>query len=290
MSLHNISIIIPTHNRKDKLRNILSQLKDQKLNSEIKFYIIVVVDGCVDGTLEMLKHNYPETHIVEGDGNWWYTKSMNEGFKYSMKLDPDYIITLNDDIEIDENYVSVLLNSYKYLNNENAIIGSLSITNDKYPKILFAGIKEYKWFGLLRIPIIYPLAIYYKKCLDGIYPTVELPGRGMLIPVHILKTLNYFDEKFVQYASDTDFCFRAIRNNINIYINYKAVVISDYKKTRVRNLSESEKNRVETIKDIFRQTSHESLQKYIRLHRKHFNSMHLIWKIPLYLLRYLIFK
>ena len=48
-----ISIIIPTYNRKDKLKDLLPSLRKQK--SSIAFEVIVVDDGSIDGTRELLK-------------------------------------------------------------------------------------------------------------------------------------------------------------------------------------------------------------------------------------------
>ena len=49
-----ISIIIPTHNRKYELEDLLSSLRRQECN--VPFEIIVVDDGSTDGTCELLKN------------------------------------------------------------------------------------------------------------------------------------------------------------------------------------------------------------------------------------------
>ena len=49
-----VSVVIPTYNRKDTLRDMLEALSRQTLARE-KFEVIVVVDGSTDGTWEMLQ-------------------------------------------------------------------------------------------------------------------------------------------------------------------------------------------------------------------------------------------
>ena len=46
-----LGIVLPTYNRKDLLKNTISQLKEQSLNLEdsIRTEIIVVIDGSTDG-------------------------------------------------------------------------------------------------------------------------------------------------------------------------------------------------------------------------------------------------
>ena len=54
----NISIVIPTYNRKPILEKCLSALENQKLNHKIeKYEIIVVDDGSTDGTSIWIKNN-----------------------------------------------------------------------------------------------------------------------------------------------------------------------------------------------------------------------------------------
>ena len=54
----NISIVIPTYNRKPILEKCLIALENQKLNHKIeKYEIIVVDDGSTDGTSIWIKNN-----------------------------------------------------------------------------------------------------------------------------------------------------------------------------------------------------------------------------------------
>lgn len=219
-----IAAIIPTFNRKKYLNTLLAQLKNQFKEDNI-IEIVIVVDGSTDGTLEMLEVEFPEVHIVKGDGNWWYTKSMNEGFKYAERLKADYVLTLNDDIEVEEDYIQQLINATLIV-PENSIIGSLTLTIKKPRKIIGAGIKKIiKWKGSL-VPYYKFLEPLGDKQLVGIYTSVVLPGRGMLIPCNILNKLNYFDESFKQYASDYDFCLRAQNKGYKVFISCNAKVYS----------------------------------------------------------------
>ena len=49
-----VSIVIPTHNRQELLTRNLEQFNLQTCPSEL-FEVIVVTDGCTDGTVEYLK-------------------------------------------------------------------------------------------------------------------------------------------------------------------------------------------------------------------------------------------
>lgn len=199
----------------------------------------MVVDGSDDGTLEMLKAEFPKVHVVQGDGSWWYTKSMNEGFKYAEILNPDFVLTLNDDVEIRNSYLNNLLSSYTKI-NRNSIIGSLSLSTNSPHLITNSGYTlKNKFFGIYQNYL--PFLMDQKpELLFGIKETVALPGRGILIPYHVLKELDYFDERFVQYHSDTDFCLRAKEDGIMVYISWDAIVYSNVNMT---SYSSSYKNK-----------------------------------------------
>ena len=232
-----IVTVIPTHNRKECLKGVLTDLSSQHFNSPIpERQIVVVVDGSTDGTLEMLYQDFPEVAVVQGSGHWWYTKSMNMGFNRALKYNPDLMLALNDDIRLPSNYFQNILSEYKSM-NRNCIIGSVSISCSRPHRITFAGVKQIIWwrykqknytvndlkpFGLSNIPL---------------RPSVVLPGRGMLIPAGVLKQLNLFDEQLPQYGSDDDFCLRASKSGIPVYISYQARVFSKDELTAIGNPS-----------------------------------------------------
>ena len=62
----NVSIVIPTYNRKPILEKCLKALENQNLNENISNYeVIVVDDGSTDGTTYWKKDNYEVLpHVV----------------------------------------------------------------------------------------------------------------------------------------------------------------------------------------------------------------------------------
>src|SRR5688572_11601688 len=108
-----IAAIIPTFNRRQELSDLLWMLGNMDMPEKCELDIIAVVDGSTDGTIEMLTRDFPHVHIVKGTGNWWYTRSINEGFKYADRLRPDLILTLNDDIIVHDDYLLKLVAAYR---------------------------------------------------------------------------------------------------------------------------------------------------------------------------------
>ena len=262
-----ICAVIPTHNRRDALSVILDRLYKQLLEG-VKLHVVVVVDGSDDGTLEMLSSNYPDVLVVLGDGYWWYTKSINEGIRYALTLAPDYILALNDDCIVDSDYIQAIYNASRFVGSP-CLVGSLCLSVNQPQIIFFSGVKKIFW-PLYSWKYYHPLGTCSGILSErGLYPTVVLPGRGMLIPASAIKSVGYFDETFPQYGSDEDFSLRAAYAGIRSYISYNAIVYS--------NIESSDKSSVflrtvglsNFIKSLFNIYSSNYLGKEIRFVLRH---------------------
>jgi GT2 family glycosyltransferase len=226
-----LSIVIPTHQRPIELRNVLAGIYSQNIYDNLSISIVVVVDEYNDDTVRMLQSTFPDVHIVLGDGSWWYTKSMNKGFEYAIKyIEPDFLLTLNDDIVLADNYFKVL-NETIINTDSDTIVGSIGITKSQPYRIVTSGNKwrnKYLGIYMTHIPFLEKINI---KELTGIYPSKTLCGRGILIPASVLKQLNGFDERFKQYHSDEDFTLRAKKEGYKICISWDLKIFVFLEKT-----------------------------------------------------------
>ena len=231
MNKLDLAIIIPTFNRKQPLSILLKQLKGQKVNG-IDYKIVVVVDGSTDGTYEMLQSEFPCIFVIKGNGNWWFTKSMNEGCKYAVEeLKCRLILTINDDVQVPENYLSKIIRNYHDC-GDGSIIGSSSYSLTKPHIITFTGIKKQNRFRLTYYKYIPSFTYKNPGELNGVVTSVVLPTRGMLVSSKIMKQIHYLDEKvFPQYGSDYDFVLRAADKGAKAYLSYDAYVFENMQLT-----------------------------------------------------------
>lgn len=209
----NLSIIIPTFNRLSILKLALSDLYKSIDNARNKsqsliYHIIVIDDGSEDGTSEYLRNNHPRVHLLNGDGNLWWTGAVNMGAKYAIEnLNPDYITLWNDDVMPHINYFEKL--HERILQFSYSIIGSQ----------IFEFDTKKKWSSSLKLNRFTGIssqntAVINNKSNLFLY---WLPGMGTTIPAKIISDLDFWDrDNFPQYFGDADFTLRASKRGFQI--------------------------------------------------------------------------
>lgn len=260
-----IAIVIATFNRCNLLKVLLNQINDLIVPTGVTLKTIIVNDGSTDNTLHMLRTDFPQVTIINGSGDWWWTKCMNEGFRKAIELDQNYVLILNDDNEIEKNYLVKLINDYNSLES-HSIIGSASVSITKPHKIESAGTKSFSKISLKCKP-------YYKgfslmdENFSGIHPTWTLSGRGTLIPVEVFHKIGFYDENLVQYMSDDDFILRAKKEKLKVYISWNAIIYNYSNLTSVGNVHYN--GLIKIALSFFNPYSVNSIKKHYIAYQKH---------------------
>lgn len=208
-----IYIIIPVHNRKEFTKNCLLSLRKQTYKD---FKPLVIDDGSTDGTAEMLANEFPEVHVIKGDGNLWWTKATNLGVKYALENNAEYVLTLNNDTIATEDFLEKMIDWAE--KTPNALLGAFAIDAESKNPVYGGEIINWKFANSKYLLDILPKEQWY-----GLHEVTHFPGRGLLIPTKVFKKIGLYDEKhFPHYAADYDFTHRAIRAGYKVYCNYDA--------------------------------------------------------------------
>ncbi|WP_170971089.1 glycosyltransferase family 2 protein [Ilyomonas limi] len=227
-----IYIIIPVHDRLQYTINCIESLISQKEEKRI----IVVDDGSSDGTSAYLKTNFPDVAVLQGDGNLWWTGAMNKGVEFVLKnasTEDDFILSLNNDLVVPNNYLDELCKASQL--KPNALIGSVTVDVEEKTFVHYAGVKWNAYTGAAKHNITSKTTLSEIQRKSNLLETSYLPGRGVLIPIKVFKSIGLYDEvNFPHYRADHDFSLRAKKAGFDLFISSKAVVYSHTQETGLK--------------------------------------------------------
>jgi GT2 family glycosyltransferase len=100
-----VYILLPVHNRKEITRGFIQCLTVQTF---LDFHLVLIDDGSIDGTVEMVKEYIPSATVLQGKGDWWWAGSLQKGIdwlKDKVISNEDVILMINDDVEIPPDFI-----------------------------------------------------------------------------------------------------------------------------------------------------------------------------------------
>lgn len=228
-------VILNWNGKKDTIACLatLLKLKNQPAQGGSKLKTVVVDNGSSDGSVEELEKRYEDIKILRNEKNLGYAEGNNVGIKYALTHGADYILLLNNDTLVNENFINELLKVME----ENKKIG---ITG---PKIYFApGFEFHKerysqkelgkviWYagGIIDWQNIYASHRGVDEVDHGQYNKEEetdfTSGCAMMVKREVFEKIGMFDPKYFLYWEDSDFCQRARQAGFKIFYAPKAIV------------------------------------------------------------------
>ena len=237
--MQNIVVLIAVHNRleitKRGLTNLYRSISFYTKKNENKFAIkiLVIDDGSTDGTYEWISENYPEVYIARGDGNLWWSGSMNKGLEYASQNINSIkgYLSWNDDLIPAVDYFFQL---DSIISNESSqpIIGSILLELKNQDKVHAYGAVFNKFTGLGKYK-------HKGEDLDQIREEKTksdwLPGMGTYISKEIVDEVGKYNEHdFPQYFGDMDYSVRAAKKGHEMYAYKDLKLYNDVESTGLR--------------------------------------------------------
>ncbi len=221
-----LSIIIVNWNTRDLLAACLESIERSLLSGDgigagPETEIIVVDNGSTDGTVEMLRRDYPNVRLIENRENVGFARANNQGLAASRGR---YLLLLNTDAFL-----------------RGPALARLVRFMDEHPEAGVVGPRLYFGDGTLqRSCYAFPTLateFYGAVGLDRLFPRSRLFGRYRLgywdmrdvreVDVvmgaclmarrEVFEQIGGLDERFFMYSEEVDWCYRARQAGWRIY-------------------------------------------------------------------------
>lgn len=212
-----VSVIIVNWNTRDLVLRLLGRLQDDDCVLTRQLQMIVVDNGSMDGSVEAIRFEYPQTTVLSQEQNRGYAGAINPGIAKAIQ---PLIFVLNSDLQTD--CISIeRVAQYAEEQQQAGIIGP-QIQNDdgshqssswRDPSLLWIFLES---LGLSRLR---PLNLERYGGRPRRTPAIVdcVCGCAMLIRRDVLMELGGFDEDFFMYYEETDLCRRVRQSGRQVH-------------------------------------------------------------------------
>lgn len=225
-----IRIIIVTHNHVSYIGRCVESVLNQ--SSSCSSELVVVDDGSLDGTREVLENYMGSLTLIARDGGHSFSNNNNIVIQnFSAK----YFLALNPDTLLPPNGIQYL-HDFMELNPKAGACGPKLVYLDGSLQLSCRRFPNPYTFLVRRTPLRYFL---HERMRGGKHLMIDwdhdcvmevdwLLAACIFLRAEALEQVGYFDERFRLYCEDIDLCYRLWETGWFVYYNPSVVVIHDH--------------------------------------------------------------
>ncbi len=227
-----LSVIIVSWKVKDKLKDNLNALFASQ--GDFKFEVFVVDNNSADGTVEMVKNEFPSATLIANSDNRGFAAANNQALKLASG---EYILLLNPDMRVEADTLTNVLDWAK--NNSQATVVGCKLVDEKN-KI----VEQVRRFPelidqlaiTLKLPHLLPNIVDKYLCSDFDYnkpaKVDSIRGAFFLINRENYKKISgreipFLDERYFIWFEEVDFCREVYKLGGEVWYTPAAVCL-DY--------------------------------------------------------------
>ena len=203
-----LSVVVVNWNSCEELRACLGSVISQSEHAQLE--IIVVDNASDDGSLGMLRREFPRVVVVESEANLGFARAVNQGLRL---IRSRHVVLLNPDSVVLDRALGRMVD---FLDSHPCVgaVGPRIICSTGGPDYAHSP-KRFPtlWDDLLKVARIRPRG-YHRPDLSD--PSVlkdgqvvdALPGTCLMVRREALAKVGELDEQFFLFGEDVDWCLR----------------------------------------------------------------------------------
>ncbi len=205
MNLHSAplvyTIIVNWNGKADTLACLDSLSKIDYRNMRI----LVVDNGSHDGSADAIQTQFPQLEFRQNHRNFGFVGGNNAGMKHAMSVGADYVLLLNNDTLVSQDFLTRLVD----VAEKDYQVGALgpTIYYHETPEVIWSAGGEIDWRnGSTKMTGI-------GEVDSGQFGTEPrevdfITGCAMLVKTDILKKVRLLDDSFFMYYEEVEWCVR----------------------------------------------------------------------------------
>lgn len=212
-----LSIVIVNYNVKYFLKQCLSSVygSERRLadGSELELEVWVVDNDSVDGSVEMVRRDFPKVEVIEKGENVGFAKANNEALRRCLG---EWMLLLNPDTVVERDTFVRCVDYMRAHGDCGGLTVKMVDGDGNYLKESKRGFPTpeasfYKMSGLTRLfPRSQRFAAYYMGNLaeDETNEIEIMPGAFLMVRREVYEEIGGLDESYFMYGEDIDFSWR----------------------------------------------------------------------------------
>jgi GT2 family glycosyltransferase len=218
-----IFILLPVHNRRAITEKFIACLSAQTFSN---YHLILIDDGSIDGTAEMVKSKIVNATVLTGCGDWWWAGSLQKGLdwlKNNVVDGRDIILFINDDVCFEPAYLE---QACGVMNKKNGFLVLSRFNTEKNSMNIETGVTaDLKNFTFKQAALAEQV-----NCLST---------RGLFIHWEVVKAIGDFYPKLLpHYLSDYEYSLRAYRKGFKCESSQELLITPNHDLTGYHQISE----------------------------------------------------
>jgi len=214
-----LSITIVSYNTKDLLKQCIKSIYEHTKN--ISFEIIVVDNASCDGSVEMLKSEFPTVKVIQNKENLFFTRAHNQALRIAKGR---YLMILNSDTIVLDSAFDKLV---RFM-DENPQCGacgpkllnpdmSLQRSSDRLPTFLYALFEVLLLNTIWKNNPVKKHRIYAEWDRNTTKEVDSVGGSCMVVRREVVEKVGLLDQNFLIYWEEIDWCKRILEAGYKIY-------------------------------------------------------------------------
>ncbi len=198
-----IAVVMACFNRREKTLRCLHSLNAQQAPNVV-FDVHLLDDASRDGTAAAVLEAFPEVNVLAGDGDRFWGGGMFVAMQSAMATQFDYMLWLNDDVELYPAAIGSLLAAHDRARLEHGSelhVISGAVQDPVTGQLTYSGFNRRNRWHPAQLTRVDPAP-------DRLVPCDTLNGNCILAPRSVVERVGLIDPAFIQQLGDVDYGYR----------------------------------------------------------------------------------